>query len=647
MGDEPTEPVEVLLVDDNRQWAEFIAGEIERTADELAVTVVTSANEAMVRLRDGDAVDCVVTDYRMPEVDGLQLLTRFREEYPYLPLLLITAEGSEDVAARAIEAGVTDYLLKNPRSDQAAMFVTKIRTAVEQYRLQQAVIESEERYRTVTEQNRDGIVIIQNGRLEFANRRFVELTGQDAADLNGRDVVDAIVHQDDRAAIRRVIKQWADGTEQKAVHETRIKRSDGDTRSCEFTGRAIAYGAEQATLVSIRDVTARKQRERELEWERELNRAIQTALVESRTREALEAAVAAQLHGHGYAMVWFAEQYDGRLQPRVIEGEERYVDALDWSVGDGSHEDEPSVWAARSAEPRFVNDFTELFPTAWVETATKCGYRSGAALPLTHNEVSYGQLSVYHDHSNQFDETERRLLTELAGTVAFAVHSLETETALASETTVEATIRVEDGYYLTDLAQDGVFVDCASVRVRGTVPHGADATIQYLTVEGGDFEDVRAAVGDHPSVTDVVVIEGSGTGRFQVTSTGPVPEAKLADRGVVVRSTAVRLNGATITIELPARDDVRSTVDALSETFPTVRVQSVAGQDTDSDAQAAATNLTEKQATALEAAYHHGYFEQPRRSSASEVAASLGIAHSTFLQHLRVAQRKVFERRFK
>jgi len=54
-------------------------------------------------------------------------------------------------------------------------------------------------------------------------------------------------------------------------------------------------------------------------------------------------------------------------------------------------------------------------------------------------------------------------------------------------------------------------------------------------------------------------------------------------------------------------------------------------------------DLTDKQRTALQAAYDNGYFAQPRRSTATEIAASLGVGHSTFLQHLHRAQEKVFE----
>jgi len=59
----------VLLVDDNEEWAAFLAEDIEQCDPTMSVTVVGSANEAMLVLRECDGVDCVVSDHRMPEVD--------------------------------------------------------------------------------------------------------------------------------------------------------------------------------------------------------------------------------------------------------------------------------------------------------------------------------------------------------------------------------------------------------------------------------------------------------------------------------------------------------------------------------------------------------------------------------------------------
>lgn len=639
--------IRTLLVDDNDQWAEFIAGEIETSANDMDITVVLSANEAMIALEESDAVDCIVADYRMPEINGLQLLERIRTEHSDLPFVLITGEGSEAVAATAIDAGVTDYLVKDPSVDQTVLLCNKIETAVKKHRLKRAIEESERRYRTVTEQSRDAIGILQNRRLGFCNRRMSELTGRTADELRAEMFVETTVHADDQTGVRETIDGWIDGTDVPHLHETRIVRPDGTLRYCEVTGRPITHHDERAVLVSIRDITERRQRERELKWERDLNRTTQTALVESRTRTEFERAVADQLREYGYDLVWFAERVGDLLSPRVVAGVTEYIDQLEWSLGETAHDSEPSIWVARRGEATFVQDFETLFATEWRDIALAAGYRSGAGLPLIYNGVSYGVLAVYHARPDRFDEAEQRLLTDLADTAAFAIHSLETENALASDTFVTVTLKVEDdAYYLTALARDGAFGDCEEVSVRGTAPVSDGQTVQFLSTRGGDVDQLWEAIRSHPTVRGVELIADDELSRFEVTVSGPVPEQELASRGAVVRSTRIELEGATVEAEVPKKTAVRPLFEALSETFDSVTVVSVRDRQRTSDSGRAGSPLTEKQSTAVETAYHRGYFERPRRSSATEVAEALGVTHTTFLQHLRAAQQKLFRKRF-
>ena len=640
-------PISVLLVDDNEQWARFIASDLEDHDPSLTVHIALSPNEAMLRLGELD-IDCVVADYQMPEVDGLQLLGRLREDHPELPYILATSEGSEDVASAAIDAGVSDYVVKDPRVDQLTVFASKIRRAVESARLRQAMAESERRYRSLTEQSSDAILIVQNDRVVFANQRLSDLTGQSRSWFASTDNLTTVVHPEDRDDVRTVIGRWAESLDGGQIHELRLQTVDSEVRHCEFTGRGISYNGEPAVMLSIRDVTERKQQQRELRWEQNLNRAVQSVLVTATTSGEIERELVALLVDHGYELAWIGVPENGTLTPQAQCGATDYLTRVDYSMESGTADSEPSLWAARSGEPRFVTDFEELFPTDWREQALTCGYRSAAAVPLSHNDISYGVLAVYHADADRFDETERRLLGELADNVAFAIHTVDTEQALASDHSVEVTLRVaDDTYYLVAAANEIGILDADNVSVRGTIPHTDGQQIQYLSVAEEVADKLQAFVAEHPTVIEVATIrEGSET-RLQVVTDGPLPEARLVESSGVVRSTVITANGAEIVVDLPARDGVRRTVDRLEAAFDDVSVLSVtdadrAEADTDEQRPVDMGQLTTKQAAALEAAFHHGYFKQPRGSSATEIAAALGVAHSTFLQHLRAAQQKVF-----
>jgi PAS domain S-box-containing protein len=648
--DRTAAPITVLLVDDDRQWARLVAEDIEAEADAISVTVAGSATECLEVFRNRDDIDCILADYQMPGTDGLQLLEQIRDEHPQLPFLLVTSQGSELVAARATDAGVTDYLIKDVGGEQVPHFVTKIERAVTHYRLQRAIEESEQRYRTVTEQSRDGIALVQNGQLAFCNERLTELTGRTRATLQDTDIVAEIVHPDDRDWVRSVVESWLEDEEQSRLQEARIVQPDGTVKSCEYTGGRIDYGGEAAVLLSIRDVTERNRRERELQWERELNRTIQEGLVESRTRDSLERTVIDQLQRHGYALAWIGEQVGDEVVPRRVGGDSQYVDALDRSLDGDTVDGEPAVRAAHTGQAQFCEHVRSRSPAAWTATAAKHGYRSCAAVLLVHNDISYGVLAVYHEQPDRFDETEQRLLGELADTVAFAIHSLETRDALAADQPVEMTVELSNGHYLLDLARQDAFGDCATVHVVGTVPVDDETALQYLEVSSGSAAAVREAVEDSPAVREAAVVTEDDPTRVQVTVTEPVPESHLASRGVVVDSTTVGAEAVTLSFELETRADLRPTAESLSDQFGPVSVRAIAkgtpGSDTDGDSPGTAADLTEKQHRALKAAYYKGYFEQPRESSATEVAEALGVSHPTFLHHLRAAQRKQFGLQF-
>src|SRR3954468_1924600 len=99
----------ILVVDDHRSQAEEF-GELLRTAG-CDVTLAGNGREAMDLLSSA-LPDIVLTDLDMPVMDGLELVQAIRREYPALPVILMTAMGSEAVAARALHQGAAGYVRK-------------------------------------------------------------------------------------------------------------------------------------------------------------------------------------------------------------------------------------------------------------------------------------------------------------------------------------------------------------------------------------------------------------------------------------------------------------------------------------------------------------------------------------------------------
>ncbi|ARS89141.1 response regulator [Natrarchaeobaculum aegyptiacum] len=118
----------VLLVDDEPGLPETIGGYIERENDDITVTIATSTLEAVSTLEE-ESFDCIVSDYQMPALSGLDFLKAVRERDSAVPFIVFTAKGSERVASEAIATGVTDYVKKAPDPDQFDVLVDRIRAA--------------------------------------------------------------------------------------------------------------------------------------------------------------------------------------------------------------------------------------------------------------------------------------------------------------------------------------------------------------------------------------------------------------------------------------------------------------------------------------------------------------------------------------
>lgn len=101
----------ILVVDDDPALLEALPDALRLRFDRISVDTSISAAAALEQVGETD-YDAIITDIRMPGMDGQALLAAIRARWPGIPTILITGHGEADTEARAREAGAYDYLLK-------------------------------------------------------------------------------------------------------------------------------------------------------------------------------------------------------------------------------------------------------------------------------------------------------------------------------------------------------------------------------------------------------------------------------------------------------------------------------------------------------------------------------------------------------
>jgi len=121
----------LLCVDDDTNFLDLTTTFLQRKLPTATIHTATRVHDART-LIETEPITCIVSDYEMPDQNGLEFLDTVRETHPELPFILFTGKGSEEIASEAISAGVTDYLQKRG-TEQYDRLATRIRHAVAEY----------------------------------------------------------------------------------------------------------------------------------------------------------------------------------------------------------------------------------------------------------------------------------------------------------------------------------------------------------------------------------------------------------------------------------------------------------------------------------------------------------------------------------
>ena len=249
----PTE-ISVLHVDDEPEFLEMASSYLEHVDDTITVHAETDAEAALERyLREPETIDCIVSDYQMPGMDGLDLLEAVRARDPDVPFILFTGKGSEVVAADAIAAGVTEYMQKAVGSEHYRVLANRIANAVRQYRTDASFWTILSWYQRLCEQTLAGTYLIQDRAFVYVNPTLARMFGYEQDELVGEDVLTLVDETEHDAVVER-FRRRTDGEVDDIRYRLTGRKKDGSRIDVEAHGGVIEFNGEPAVLGVLTEV---------------------------------------------------------------------------------------------------------------------------------------------------------------------------------------------------------------------------------------------------------------------------------------------------------------------------------------------------------------------------------------------------------
>jgi PAS domain S-box-containing protein len=494
-----------------------------------------------------------------------------------------------------------------------------------------------------------------DGTVTYANRAVESVTGYSRGEVMGRDPSLWKSDYHDESFYAEMWNTIKDGSiwEGQIVNE----RKSGEQVWVDMTIAPIVNedGTVEKYVAVDTDVTDRLEREDRITEQKnrvqtlnrtnEVLRDINRELVEADSRDAMETAVVKQFaDSKQYAFACLSDQPVGTevIRPRAKAGlDEADLSELIGAINDCDGKD-PLRTAARTGAVQISN--CEDPESDWCGPWLERGYRATAAIPLTYGDRQYGVLCIGTEQSEAFEDIETAVFAELGETIGYAINAVESKEALLTDSVTEIEFHVtESDYFPVGLTAGG-----GSMELTWMTPGPKETLVQYFTIRDIDPDLITDFVAERPELGTVDVITADETElhvRFEVQESSLA--RPIGEYGADLRQIEASDGGARLTVHLSPNANVRTVVEGLQTYHPSIELR--ARRDTERPAPtteevrtAIQESVTDRQQEALHTAYIAGFFDWPRESSGEEIAETMAISQSTFLQHLRTAQKKVF-----
>jgi len=251
-------PIRILHLEDDPKDAELVSQTLEMAGFDTEIVVVQTKEDFLSHLDQEWGI--ILADYKLPQFDGLQALALIKERGLDTSFILVSGTIGEEAAVTSIQAGASDYVMKNRLARLGPAVKRGLRESVERRERKQAVEvlrESEEKFRNFFELSADLVCIAElSGRLREVNPNFCRVLGYTKEELINQSFMD-LVHPDDRDRTLHVICKNLKHGLPVIQFTNRYQRKDGGWVWLEWNSQPLMERG--ITFAIARDITERKQ----------------------------------------------------------------------------------------------------------------------------------------------------------------------------------------------------------------------------------------------------------------------------------------------------------------------------------------------------------------------------------------------------
>jgi PAS domain S-box-containing protein len=459
--DENFKKIKVLHIDDSEDFLNLFSLAFRKWFE---VTSLSCSLKAMDMIRTNQ-FEAVITDYEMPDMNGMELLKAIKKEYSSLPVIFYTGQGNEEITREAFISGVTDYFTKEFRGfSMKERLVNSIKHAVDRMRTEAAYLKEKDnalRYFNIA--NVITLLLNADQKVEMLNNYGLDLLEYSEEEILGKNWFDTAVPSNIREKRKSWFKKIISGkiNDDLTKDESEVITKNGEIRTITWSNSLIRNqaGEIEAILRSGLDITERKQ---SLRYIKHLNRVLKTIrninqviFQETCKKKLLKKICQNLVKVIEYKSAWivvFDEQM--RLVEAEHEGLEEDYGIFRETLKRGKYT--PCI-------REMVKRKSIMFVDTNDKTCEKCDFKytkmenARILLPIKKDNNVIGVLVVVFTPEMNIDKEEQQLLQDVANDLSYALFNIDLRKI--HEEYEWALIQSEEDYRtIFDSAHDAIFV---------------------------------------------------------------------------------------------------------------------------------------------------------------------------------------------